>query len=88
MSQKKGLSLCLEFKCIKCEWRKCFYTSKGVKNENLGAPSYEVNYLSIIAMRKIGRGHTSLSTLCGVMNLPPPINIKAYNDMQERIALV
>ena len=26
MSQKKGLSLCLEFKYIKCEWRKCFYT--------------------------------------------------------------
>ena len=30
-SHKKGLSLCLEFKCIKCEWCKCFYTSKEVK---------------------------------------------------------
>ena len=88
MSQKKGLSLCLEFKCIKCEWRKCFYTSKEVKNDNRGASSYEVNYLSIIAMREIGRGHTSLSTLCGIMNLPPPMNIKAYNDMQEKIASV
>ena len=88
MSQKKGLSLCLEFKCTKCEWLKCFYTSKEVKNDNRGAPSYEVNYLSIIAMREIGRGHTSLSALCGVMNLPPPMNIKAYNDMQEKIALV
>ena len=39
-------------------------------------------------MREIGRGHTSLSVLCGVMSLPPPINIKAYNDMQEKIALV
>ena len=39
-------------------------------------------------MREIGRGHTSLSPLCGVMNLPPPMNIKAYNDMQEKIALV
>ena len=85
---KKGLSLYLEFKHIKCEWRKCFYTSKEVKNDNRGAPSYEVNYLSIIAMREIGRGHTSLSALCGVMNLPPPMNIKAYNDMQEKIALV
>ena len=35
-------------------------------------------------MREIGRGHTSLSALCGVMNLPPPMNIKAYNDMQEK----
>ena len=80
--------MCLEFKCIKCEWRKCFYTSKEVKNDNRGASSYEVNYLSIIAMREIGRGHTSLSTLCGIMNLPPPMNIKAYNDMQEKIASV
>ena len=88
MSQKKRLSLCLEFKCTKCEWRKCFYTSKEIKNDNRGAPSYEVNYLSIIAMREIGRGHTSLTVLCGVMNLPTPMNIKAYNDMQEKIALV
>ena len=88
MSQKKGLSLCLEFKCTKCEWRKCFYTSKEIKNDYLGAPYYEVNYLSVIAMREIGRDHTSVSALCGVMNLPPPMNIKAYNDMQEKIALV
>ena len=60
MSQRKGKSLCLEFKYIKCEWHKCFYTSKEVKNDNRGAPSYEVNYLSIIAMRETGRGHTSL----------------------------
>ena len=73
--------MCLEFKCTKCEWRKCFYTSKEVKNDNRGAPSYEVNYLSIIAMREIGSGNPSLSALCGVMNLHPPVNIKAYNDM-------
>ena len=41
------------------------------------APLYEVNYLSIIAMRETGRVHTSLSALCDVMNLPPPMNIKA-----------
>ena len=65
-----------------------FYTSKEVKNDNRRAPSYEVNYLSIIAIREIARGHTSLSALCGVMNLSPPMNITAYNDMQEKIALV
>ena len=71
-----------------CHCVQSFYTSKEVKNDNRGAPSYEVKYLSTIAMREIGRGHTSLSALCGVMNLPPPMNIKAYNDMQEKIALV
>ena len=62
-----------------------FYTSKEAKYDN---PSYEINYLSIIAGREIGRGHTSLSALCGVMNLSLPINIKAYNDMQEEKASV
>ena len=57
MSQKKGLSLCLEFKCTKYEWRKCFYTSKEIKKDNREAPSHEARYLSIIAMREIGRGH-------------------------------
>ena len=65
MSQKKGLSLCLEFKYTKCEWQKCFYTSKEVNNDNRGTPSYEVNYLSITAMGENGRGYTSLSALCG-----------------------
>ena len=55
MSQKKRLSLCLEFKYTKCEWHECFYTSEEVKNDNRGTPSYEINYLSIIAMREIGR---------------------------------
>ena len=87
ISQKNGLSLYLDFKCTKCEWRKCFYENKEVKNDNRGTP-YKVNYVSIIAMREIGRGHANLSALCGVMNLPPPLNIKVYNDMQEKIASV
>ena len=43
----------------------CFYTSEEVKNDNRGTHSYEVNYLSIIAMREIGRQGviTSLSAL-------------------------
>ena len=45
-----------------------FIQVKEVKNDNRGAPSYEANYLSIIAMREIGRAHTSLSASCGVTN--------------------
>ena len=85
---KKRTFIVFRVKCIKYEWCKCFYTSKEVKNDNGGTPSYEVDYLTIIAMREIGRDHTSLPALCGVMNLPPPMDIKAYNDMQEKIASV
>ena len=52
MSQKNGISLCLEFKYTKCELRKCFYTNKEVKNNNCGIPSYVINYLSVIPMRE------------------------------------
>ena len=37
-------------------------------------------------MREIGKGFTGLSNFCGFMNLPPPMNVKAFNDMQEKIA--
>ena len=39
-------------------------------------------------MRETGRGHASLSVLCGVLNFPPTTNIMAYNDIQEKIASV
>ena len=70
-----------------CDWKKTFYTSKEVKSDNPGASPFEINYRAIIAMREIGKGFTGLSNFCGFMNLPPPpMNAKAFNDMQEKIA--
>ena len=36
-------------------------------------------------MREIGKGFTGLSNFYGFINLPPPMNVKAFNDMQEKI---
>jgi len=36
-------------------------------------------------MREIGRGHTSLTTFCGYMNIPPLMNKNAFNDLQEKL---
>ena len=63
-----------------------FYISKEVKSDNPGASPFEINYRAIIAMREIGKGFTGISNFCGFMNLPPPMNEKAFNDMQEKIA--
>ena len=41
-----------------------------------------------IAMREIGRGHTALKTFCSFMNMPAPMKIKLFNEMQQNIALV
>ena len=83
-AQKKGLYLiCME---EDCDWNKFFYTSKEVKSNNPRASPFEINYRAIIAMREIGKGFTGLSKFCGFMNLPPPMNVKAFNDMQEKMA--
>ena len=37
-------------------------------------------------MEEIGKGFTGLSTFCGFINLPPPMNVKVFNDMQEKVA--
>ena len=49
---------------------------------------FEINYRALIAMRETGKGFTGLSNFCGFnfMNSPPPmLNVKAFNDMQEKI---
>ena len=57
-----------------------------MKSDNPGASLFEINYRAIIAMREIGKGFTGLSNFCGFMNLLPPMHVKAFNDMQEKIA--
>ena len=36
-------------------------------------------------MREIGKGHIDLLTFCGLMNLPPPMQSKTFNEMQENL---
>ena len=37
-------------------------------------------------MREIGESHTALSTFCGLMNLPSPMQSKAFNEMHENLS--
>ena len=39
-------------------------------------------------MREIGRGCTALKKFCGFMNMPLPMQIKSFNEMQQNIASV
>ena len=72
-----------------CDWSQSFYTSKRL-NQTPGCDnqSFEMNNRAIIAMIEIGRGHTALKIFCDFMNMPPPILIKSFNDMQQNIASV
>ena len=85
-AQKKGLSLHLNLMYMggDCDWNKFFYSSKELKSDNPGASPFEINYRVITAMKEIGKGFTGLSNFCGFIDLPPPMNVKAFNDMQEK----
>ena len=40
-----------------------------------------------MAFREIGKGHVDIETFCGLMNMPHPMNVKAYNNMVKDIML-
>ena len=86
-ARKKGVSLDLNLMCMEddCNWNRFFYTSKEVKSNNPGASPFEINYRAIKDL-EIGKGFTGLSNFCSFLNLPPPMNVKTFNDMQEKIA--
>ena len=52
---------------------------------NPGASAFEVNYRTIIAIWEKKR-FTALTNFCGFMNLPLAINVKPFDDMQDKVA--
>ena len=36
-------------------------------------------------MREIGRGYSALEKLCGYLNLSPPMQVNAFNEIQKTI---
>ena len=68
-----------------CAWYKTVYTSKDAKMGSRGRNGFDINLRSIIIFREIGRGHSSLETFAGFMNMPPPMNQTAYNDRVKQI---
>ena len=43
---------------------------------------------SVIALREIGKGYTSLKTFCGLMNIPPPMTRKTFLELQTNVAQI
>ena len=46
---------------------------------------FEINYRTVIAIRELEKGHSGLEKFCGLMNLPPQMNVKAFNDIQDKV---
>ena len=85
LSPKKGLAHC----CINIsfiDWTSTFCTSKIINDkvvDKRGRKSYDINTRSVIALREIGKGYSSLKTFCGLMNMPPPMTQKTFLELQN-----
>ena len=44
-----------------------------------------MNTRSVLAARMIGKGHQSLDTFCGMMDLPPPVTSRAHTECAKKI---
>lgn len=77
-----GLSSTFELRCSNCDIIGKFPNSKhsGVR-KNIPEINKRVTY----AMRCIGQGLGGLKTFCCVMDLPPPVTQKAYDNIVDRV---
>ena len=88
MEAKNGLAHLLEVSCLECDWTKPFWTRQKIdKNidgcKTRGKRRFDVNTRSVITMREIVKGYTILITLCGYMNISPPMTSKTFSDIQD-----
>ena len=69
LEDKQGFAHNISVECSKdsCTWSKSFWTSKKIKTPK-GRPPFDMR--SVIAFRKIGKGHTGMQKFGGFMNMP------------------
>ncbi|GFW22279.1 uncharacterized protein TNCV_1430331 [Trichonephila clavipes] len=74
----RGLSSVFSIECKNCKDLCSFRNSKMLcKRKNIP----EINRRFVYAMRTIGQGHAAMTTFCGVMDFPPPVAEKSYNNI-------
>lgn len=79
-----GLSSHFHVNCDSCGTIQKFHSCERI-GQKKNIP--EVNRRSVLAMRCIGQGLTSLQTFCTLMSLPNPVDQKSYNKINKNIAL-
>ncbi|GFW06193.1 uncharacterized protein TNCV_36691 [Trichonephila clavipes] len=80
----RGLSSVFSIECKNCKELCSFRNSKMLgKRKNIP----EINRRFVYAMRTIGQGHAAMTTFCGVMDFPPPVAEKSYNNIINKLQL-
>ena len=78
-SQHMGCASCLSVWCSSCGWSEEFYTSEKIGH------CFEINRRITYAMRLIGCGLSAMERFCSSMNMPPPVNLKAFEHHNKAI---
>ena len=86
MSRKQGSSLCIEIKCVNCDWERDFSTSPVVQqSSSQGKNAFEINLRFVMAFREIGKGHEAMKTFCQCLNFPSPLAYSSYKAINEKL---
>ncbi|GFX63818.1 uncharacterized protein TNCV_5032871 [Trichonephila clavipes] len=85
LSEKRvrGLSSVFSIECKNCKDLCSFRNSKMLGKRNIP----EINRRFVYAMRTIGQGHAARTTFCGVMDFPPLVAEKSYNNIINKLQL-
>ena len=82
--RKMGFASLLTIKCKerRCKFKEEFYTSSPVQK------AFDINRRIIYAMRSIGQGHASMKKFTALMNMPPPMTVKNYDQLVKTMTKV
>lgn len=78
----EGLGGTYGIACENCVQMKTFKSSPTIDNTR---NVFEINRRAVLAMRCIGQGLESLTTFCGVMDLPPAVKRPTYNAVVKHM---
>ncbi|XP_047127052.2 uncharacterized protein LOC124808049 [Hydra vulgaris] len=82
----KGFSIQFCIKCATCEWTYFFNSSRAFSipdRDTRGVKSQEINVRTVMAFREIGQGHEAMKIFASILNMPPPMSLFSYNEINS-----
>ena len=84
-----GLCSTLAFMCLKCGEKTNWDTSRRItpqpEHERIGKLPFDVNRCAAYGVSEIGLGREGLATFCGIMGMPLPSNVSAWQTQIKAV---
>ena len=79
-SKRYGLSVMLVVHCSKCKLETRLPTTKPTALSWRARDASDINRRVVYGACEIGVGREGIATICNILNMPPPVSTKAWND--------